>query len=317
MKKLIVCLMGPTASGKTDVAIGLTKHFPCEIISVDSAMVFRGMNIGTAKPDLNLRQKTPHYLIDICDPAENYSVGQFCKDTLHALKEIIANNKIPLLVGGTMMYFRALQFGLSALPSADQTVRQQLDKEANAIGWPALHKRLQTLDPITASRLHPNDAQRIQRALEVQMLTGVALSQLTKKKQGHLQDYEVVNIALIPQDRKHLRERIQKRFHHMLAQGFVDEVKKLYARGDLHKDLSAVRAVGYRQVWDYLAGTIDEKTMIETAIIATQQLAKRQLTWLRQWPSLHTFNIESPMFMQPLVDFLQHKIEQCQITGKQ
>jgi tRNA dimethylallyltransferase len=312
----IICLMGPTASGKTEAAIALAKHFPCEIISVDSAMVYCNMDIGTAKPSLAIRQEIPHHLIDICDIKENYSAGQFCKDGMDAIKNVLAKNKIPLLVGGTMLYFRALLFGLSSLPSADKSIRLNIDQQAKTLGWPALHESLSQVDPITAARLHPNDAQRIQRAYEVYLLTGLPLSQFHQEKHGFLQGFPLITIALLPHNRLLLKQRITERFHHMLQQGFIDEVKKLYTRGDLSPSHSAIRAVGYRQIWDYLSGNIDEATMIQNAIIATHQLAKRQLTWLRQWPDLQAFIAETPDLMVCLVDFLQHKIAQYQKSEK-
>lgn len=288
--KPIVCLMGPTASGKTQLAVELVQAFPFEIISVDSAMVYRGMDIGTAKPDANILKIAPHHLIDIRDPKEAYSAAQFKEDALAVIQQIYAKNKIPLLVGGTMLYFRALLQGLAKMPSADEKIREQLYQEGMEQGWPALHFRLQTLDPESAARIHPNDAQRIQRALEVFMITGKKLSAWQKK--SAMDELHSLNIALIPKDRSHLHKRIAQRFTDMLNQGLVEEVKKLFDRGDLTINTPAIRSVGYRQVWEYLEGKLTYEEMKERGIIATRQLAKRQMTWLRSWPDLNIFDSE-------------------------
>jgi tRNA dimethylallyltransferase len=281
----VICLMGPTAAGKTDVAIELIQHLPCDIISVDSAMVYCDMNIGTAKPSAQELALAPHKLIDIRDPAQSYSAAEFYQDALHEIKVSIAQQRIPLLVGGTMLYFNALQNGLSPLPEANQVVRQQLEQQAQAVGWAAMHARLQKIDVQAAERIHANDPQRIQRALEVYELTGKTLSELQGQKPQPL-NYRFLNVALAPSDRSILHQRIEQRFDYMLQNGFIDEVETLYHREDLHIDLPAMRAVGYRQMWHYLTGTIDKQQMREQGIAATRQLAKRQLTWLRRWPEL-------------------------------
>ncbi len=277
-----VCLMGPTASGKTDLAVALVETLPMDIISVDSVMVYQGMDIGSAKPDVDTLQRAPHRLIDICDPAEAYSAARFRDDALREMAEITAQGRIPLLVGGTMLYFRALLNGLSMLPSADAGIRARLDAEAEAEGWAGLHRRLATVDPEAAARIHPNDPQRIQRALEVYELTGTPLSELQQSQQGEASlPYRIIKLAVAPADRTILHERIAWRFEQMLQQGLVDEVEVLYQRDDLHLNMPALRAVGYRQVWEYLSDILSYTDMVERGIIATRQLAKRQFTWLR------------------------------------
>ena len=242
--------MGPTASGKTDLAIYLTEHFPVDIISVDSAMVYRGLNIGSAKPSDEELQKAPHRLIDVVDPLEVYSAARFRKDALKEMADITRAGRIPLLVGGTMLYFRALLQGLSELPESDEAIRQMLEQQAKESGWDKMHQRLAEVDAEAAARIHPNDPQRISRALEVYEMTGKPMSQLQKEKKAEPLPYQVLKLALIPSDRALLHQRIEKRFTQMLEQGFIEEVKTLRNRGDLHEDLPAVRAVGYRQVWD-------------------------------------------------------------------
>jgi len=276
-----IFLLGPTASGKTDIAVRLVEDLPCEIISVDSALVYREMDIGTAKPGVDILKKAPHRLIDICDPSEAYSAAQFAEDALREMADICANGKIPLLVGGTFLYFRALAEGLSPLPAADSELRAQLETEAKAVGWAEMHQRLAAVDPETAARIHPNDPQRIQRALEVYEVTGEAMSSILRRDNPGDLPYNVSKLILAPSDRAVLHERIAIRFNHMLEQGLVDEVTRLYRRGDLHKDLPSIRAVGYRQVWAYLEGELKYEEMIERGIIATRQFAKRQFTWLR------------------------------------
>lgn len=283
----IICLMGPTASGKTDLAIELTQHFPCDIISVDSAMVYKGMDIGTAKPSFALQQFAPHRLIDIRDPLDSYSAGTFRVDALAQIQNILANNRIPLLVGGTMMYFYILMNGLADLPQADATLRANLELKAKTIGWPALHAKLKIIDPHAFERIHPFDGQRIQRALEVYYLSGKSLTEWQQEKKKARENYKYHCIGLIPPDRTVLHQRIANRFHDMLQHGFLAEVTNLYERGDLHLDLPAIRSVGYKEAWGFLKGRFDYATMRENAIIATRQLAKRQLTWLRHWPKLH------------------------------
>lgn len=288
----IFCLMGPTASGKTPLAIELIQHFPCEIISVDSAMVYRGMDIGTAKPDAATLQKAPHRLIDIRDPAEKYSAGDFRTDALREIAEVIKLGKIPLLVGGTMMYFRVLQQGLADLPKADEALRADLLAQAATKGWDVLHEQLRQIDPAAASRIHARDAQRIQRALEVYQLTGKTITAIQTEDTNPLSSYQVHNLALMPSHRATLHERIALRFDQMLAQGFLEEVKGLYERGDLTVDLPSIRSVGYRQAWEYLEGKVALTEMREKAIAATRQLAKRQITWLRTWPDVTMFDTE-------------------------
>ncbi|KPJ93789.1 MAG: tRNA dimethylallyltransferase [Gammaproteobacteria bacterium SG8_15] len=276
-----IFLLGPTASGKTDIAVRLVEDLPCEIISVDSAMVYRGMDIGTAKPDAEILQNAPHRLIDICDPAEAYSAAQFAEDALREMNDICANGKIPLLVGGTFLYFRALAEGLSPLPAADAEIRAQLDAEAKAVGWAELHQRLAAVDAETASRIHPNDPQRIQRALEVYELSGEPMSSILHRDNPGELPYNVSKLILAPNDRAVLHDRIAIRFNRMLESGLVEEVDRLYRRTDLHKDLPSVRAVGYRQVWAYLEGELQYDQMIQRGVVATRQFAKRQFTWLR------------------------------------
>lgn len=281
----IACLLGPTASGKTAAALAFAARHPSEIISVDSALVYRGMDIGTAKPTPAERALAPHHLIDIRDPAQAYSAADFRADALKAIEEILARGRVPLLVGGTMLYYKALTQGLNDLPSADPAVRATLEAEAARDGWPALHARLANADPATAARLAPNDAQRIQRALEVFMLTGKPMSTLLAAAERDTgTPYRFVPIALEPSDRAVLHARIAERFDVMLAAGFIDEVRHLRERGDLNPGLPSMRCVGYRQAWEFLDGSIDYATMRDKGIFATRQLCKRQLTWLRSMP---------------------------------
>ncbi|OTP76429.1 tRNA (adenosine(37)-N6)-dimethylallyltransferase MiaA [Caballeronia sordidicola] len=278
----VACLLGPTASGKTAAALAFARRFPVEIISVDSALVYRGMDIGTAKPTEEERAIAPHHLIDIIDPSGAYSAAQFRNDALRLVAEIEERGRIPLLVGGTMLYYMALTRGLNELPEANTEVRAALDEEAMRDGWPALHARLAVVDPETATRLAPNDSQRIQRALEVFMLSGRALSAILKDpKKSQDGEPEFVPIALEPSDRSVLHRRIEKRFDSMLESGFLDEVKRLRARGDLSPAMPSMRCVGYRQAWEYLDGLVDYTTMRDKGVFATRQLCKRQLTWLR------------------------------------
>lgn len=282
-----VCLMGPTAAGKTDLAVTLVEQLPMDIISVDSVMVYRGMDIGSAKPDPDTLARAPHRLIDIRDPAEAYSAAQFREDALIEMAEISGEGRIPLLVGGTMLYFRALLSGLSSLPSADAGIRTRLEAEAEVEGWASLHRRLADVDAAAAARIHPNDPQRIQRALEVYELTGIPLSELQQQQQvDQPLPFRIIKLAVAPAERSILHERIAQRFEQMLRSGLVEEVEGLRQRGDVHLDLPALRAVGYRQVWEFLDGDIDYTEMVERGIIATRQLAKRQFTWLRSEPSL-------------------------------
>ncbi|MDU8502043.1 tRNA (adenosine(37)-N6)-dimethylallyltransferase MiaA [Pseudomonas syringae] len=292
-----IFLMGPTAAGKTDLAIELSKVLPCELISVDSALVYRGMDIGTAKPSKAQLAEYPHRLIDILDPAQSYSAADFRSDALAAMAEITARGNIPLLVGGTMLYFKALLHGLADMPAADAQVRAQLEADAQAFGWQSLHDQLAVVDPVSAARIHPNDPQRLIRALEVYRVSGMSMTahreqqtaQSTEAAASGRQQlpYTVANLAIAPADRKVLHQRIALRFEQMLDQGFLDEVLALRSRGDLHSGLPSIRAVGYRQVWDHLDGKLTRDEMQERGIIATRQLAKRQFTWLRSWEDLH------------------------------
>jgi tRNA dimethylallyltransferase len=275
-----VLLMGPTASGKSALAMTLAKEFDGEIVSVDSAQVYRGMDVGTAKPSAELRARVPHHLIDVADPGQPYSAARFCDDAHALIGQIRRRGRVPLLAGGTMLYFRALQSGLSELPPADPALRARLAAQAERDGWPALHARLAQVDPDSAARLHPNDAQRIQRALEIVELGGAPVGQLQSRRSGGLAP-PVVKLAVNPPQRAVLHERIRARFLEMMGQGFLDEVQRLRARGDLTSDLPSMRAVGYRQLWAHLDGACDRATAIERGIAATRQLAKRQLTWLR------------------------------------
>ncbi|MBP0591010.1 tRNA (adenosine(37)-N6)-dimethylallyltransferase MiaA [Paraburkholderia sp. LEh10] len=283
----VACLLGPTASGKTAAALAFAARAAVEIVSVDSALVYREMDIGTAKPSSEERAVAPHHLIDIVDPADAYSAADFRADALRIVGEIVERGRIPLLVGGTMLYYKALTQGLNDLPAADPDVRAMLDADAAREGWPALHARLAAVDPATAARLAPNDSQRIQRALEVFMLTGQPMSVLLAapaRKDDAARRYHFVPIALEPSDRSVLHARIARRFDAMLAHGFIDEVKRLRARGDLHPGLPSMRCVGYRQAWEYLDGETDYETMRDKGVFATRQLCKRQLTWLRAMP---------------------------------
>ena len=287
----VICLMGPTASGKTALAMALYDALPCEIISVDSALVYRGMDVGTAKPTTEEQAKYPHRLIDIIDPSESYSAADFCRDALREIAEIRAQGKIPLLVGGTMMYFKSLIDGISPLPEASPEVRAQINEQAQTHGWEYLHNELQQVDPVSAERIHPNDPQRLTRALEVYRLTGNTLTQLTAIKGDTLQG-DVLQFAIAPADRATLHQRIEQRFKQMIAQDFKQEVVKLKSRGDLHEDLPSIRCVGYRQMWQHLNGECDFDEMVFRGVCATRQLAKRQLTWLRSWPNLQRLDME-------------------------
>ncbi len=276
-----IFLMGPTASGKTALAIELAQRFPVELISVDSALVFRGMDIGTAKPSAAELAAAPHHLIDIIAPTEVYSAAQFRADALRLMDEITARGRVPLLVGGTMLYFNALQHGLHDLPRADAQVRQVLEAEAAELGWPAMHAELARIDPPTAARLSPNDSQRIGRALEIFRISQRPMSAWLAEQTNESLPYDLLKLALLPADRAILHARIALRFEQMLAQGFIDEVAGLRARYPLQPDLPSMRCVGYRQAWQYLDGEIDLSTLHDTGIYATRQLAKRQITWLR------------------------------------
>ena len=295
VKPLVVSIMGPTASGKTAAALAIAERIPAEIISVDSALVYREMDIGTAKPTAAELAQVPHHLIDILDPLESYSVMQFRQDAIRLVAEIHARGKLPLLVGGTMLYFKGLKDGLDALPQADAALRAELDAEAAAIGSPAMHAKLAALDPVTAARLKPNDSQRIQRALEIIALTGQPMSALLAQAPKTELPFTLVPIALEPSDRSVLHTRIATRFDAMLKGGaLLDEVKALRARGDLHLGLPSMRCVGYRQSWEYLDGAYGLTELRERGIAATRQLAKRQLTWLRSMDDRHIIDCLAP-----------------------
>lgn len=300
----VICLYGPTAAGKTGLAIALTQHLPCDIISVDSALIYRGMDIGTAKPTAAELAQAPHRLIDICDPAESYSAAQFAVDARRHIDEIVSAGRIPLLVGGTMLYFKALLEGMSQLPEADPQVREQLNQRLQQQGSEALHQELAQCDPVSAARIHPNDPQRILRALEVYLITNTTLTELTAQRHGAL-PYPIIQLAVAPSDRSVLHERIALRFRQMLDQGLIDEVTHLRLRSDLHLDLPSMRCVGYRQVWQYLDGDLTYNEMINRGIFATRQLAKRQLTWLRKWPDVHWLDSEAPDLVEQARTYCQ------------
>lgn len=299
-----VCLMGPTASGKTDLAVNLVERLPFEIISVDSAMVYRGMDIGTAKPDAETLARAPHRLIDILDPAEAYSASRFREDALREMAEITASGKIPLLVGGTMLYYRALENGLARLPEGNAAVRERIEREAEQRGWQVLHERLAEVDPVAAQRIHPNDPQRLSRALEVYELSGRPMSELWQEEGRPALPYRLIKAAVAPPDRAELHERIARRFHLMLEQGLVEEVEALYRRGDLTPQLPSIRCVGYRQVWQYLDGELSYGEMSERGIVATRQLAKRQFTWLRSEQKLQWFSTFESNLLEKMLKFL-------------
>lgn len=281
----VVAIMGPTASGKTGLALELAAARPCEIISVDSALVYTGMDVGTAKPTEAEQAVARHWLIDMLDPTQSYSVAQFCQDATTLIEQIHQRGHIPVLVGGTMMYFNALINGISPLPKSDETIRADIAHEAQELGWEHLHQQLADVDPVSAKRIHPNDPQRLTRALEVYRSTGKSLTTWQQQK-GPACPFAITQFAIAPEERAQLHARIAQRFDMMLENGLVSEVEKLRERGDLHEDLPAIRSVGYRQVWQYLAGELSYAQMREKGIIATRQLAKRQMTWLRGWPEV-------------------------------
>lgn len=292
-----IFLMGPTAAGKTDLALELARVLPCDLISVDSALIYRGMDIGTAKPERAILDAFPHALIDIRDPAESYSAAEFRADALAAMAESTARGRIPLLVGGTMLYYKALLEGLADMPSAAPAIRAELEARAAAEGWEALHRELAEVDPESAARIHPNDPQRLTRALEVYRVSGLSMTEHRLRQAAGNPDagtsgagqlpYTVAQLAIAPAQRQVLHDRIAQRFRVMLEQGFVEEVEALRRRSDLHAGLPSIRAVGYRQVWEYLDGELSRDEMVERGIIATRQLAKRQFTWLRGWENMH------------------------------
>lgn len=302
---LALFLMGPTASGKTELAIRLRQKYPVEIISVDSALIYKGMDIGTAKPDADELALAPHRLIDILDPTESYSAADFRRDALQQMADIVAQGKIPLLVGGTMLYYKALLEGLSPLPAADQDIRQQIEKEAAEKGWDALHQELAEIDLVSAKRIHPNDPQRLSRALEVYRISGKSLTELTEQK-GEPLPYQVKQFAIMPKERSELHRRIELRFEKMMSAGFEDEVKALRARGDLHLDLPSIRCVGYRQMWEYLDGSGTLEDAVFRGICATRQLAKRQITWLRSWNELTWLDSED---LESALSIVSNEIE--------
>lgn len=295
--------MGPTASGKTALAFQLHDQLPCDIVSVDSALVYRDMDIGTAKPTQEELASYPHRLINIKDPSESYSAAEFCKDALAEIAEIRGKGRIPLLVGGTMMYFKSLIEGISPLPEADAKVREEIEKKAQQYGWQTIHDELAQVDPVSAERIHPNDPQRLTRALEVFQLTGKTLTQLTATK-GETVTGDILQFAIAPKERADLHKRIALRYELMLAQGFEQEVVKLKQRDDLHENLPSIRCVGYRQMWQYLNGEYSHDDMVFKGICATRQLAKRQLTWLRNWPNLQWLDMENEDNLQQIVQAL-------------
>jgi len=293
----VLCLAGPTAAGKTGIAIELARHHDFEIISVDSALVYRGLDIGSGKPDKNILSELPHHLVDIRDPSEPYSAAEFREDAIRIAQEVIEKGKRPLLVGGTMLYFKVLRDGLASMPGADPDIRQQILELGEEKGWQAVHERLAEVDPESAARIHPNDPQRLQRALEIYESTGITMTEhhIQEKANQSLLPAALSNlvfIAIHPTERAILHQQIESRFYQMLDEGFIDEVKVLFDRGDLYRDLPAIRSVGYRQIWDYLDGQYDYDTMVSKGVAATRQLAKRQLTWLRGWQDLHRVEAE-------------------------
>lgn len=286
-RKPVVLLMGPTGAGKTDLALELAARFPVEIVSVDSAMVYRGMNIGTGKPSADVLREFPHHLVDILDPAQSYSAGQFVRDALQAIGDIHSRGRLPLLVGGTMLYFRALRRGLAELPEADPQVRAAIDAEASVQGWPGLHAQLAAIDAAAAARIQPNDSQRIQRALEVFRLSGRTLTELHAATARPDPSLDFATYAWVPSDRECLYQAIATRFDAMLAAGLMEEVAALHRRGDLHARLPAIRSVGYRQLWEYLEGATSRNQAVQNAVLATRHLARRQLVWLRADREVH------------------------------
>lgn len=304
-----ILLMGPTASGKTAVAVQLATTLPCEIISVDSALVYKGMNIGTAKPDAEILKRAPHHLIDIIEPHESYSAARFRDDALALMREITERGNIPLLTGGTMLYFKALVEGLNDLPEADVAVRLIIDTMADEEGWPAVHEKLRKVDPETAARLEPNDSQRIQRALEIYYITGKSMTDLLKKPKYVYFPYTPIRIALLPADRAALHERIARRFESMLDAGLVDELRALRDEYALEPDMPSMRCVGYRQAWDFLAQRISRAELLEQGIAATRQLAKRQLTWLRAMEDVTEFDCLTGNVGDLVLEYIRRALE--------
>ncbi len=305
-----ICLMGPTASGKTDLAIALHQQGGYELISVDSALIYRQMDIGTAKPDAQTLAQHPHALVDICDPSETYSAARFQTDALTAMDAIVARGNTPVLVGGTMLYFKALLEGLSPLPSADARCRAEIERQALAQGWASLHAELAQVDPDSAQRIHPNDPQRLMRALEVYRISGKTLTEWAAEPVIR-PNYHFFQYALIPNQRTVLHHRIERRFDLMLKQGFIEEVEALRARGDLDLSMPSMRCVGYRQVWEYLDGNYDHATMVEKGLAATRQLAKRQLTWLRGWSQLEVFDTSEGLDSEAALALIRNHTKPC------
>jgi len=303
-RRSAVLLMGPTGSGKSDLAVRLAEAFPLEIISVDSALVYRGMDIGTAKPDAATRARVPHHLIDIVDPTVGYSVGEFLLDARRVMEDIWSRGRQPLLVGGTMMYFHAMTAGIAELPAANLSVRADIDAKAALLGWAAVHQELAEADPQAAARIHVNDPQRIQRALEVYRLTGQSISKLQQERLSVFTDVNVTEFALAPLERGELHTKIELRFRAMLEAGFVEEVRSLYERGDLSPEHPSMRAVGYRQLWRYCAGVGSLNEATEQALAATRQLAKRQMTWLRRRSDARWFDSMRPDIARTIFDAL-------------
>ncbi|MEC8082392.1 MAG: tRNA (adenosine(37)-N6)-dimethylallyltransferase MiaA [Pseudomonadota bacterium] len=307
-KPKVVCLMGPTASGKTGLAVELASQHGYEIISVDSALVYKGMDIGTAKPDAETLAQAPHRLIDIIDPSESYSAADFMADACREIDDIVAHGKTPLLVGGTMMYFNALQKGLAPMPAADPAIRAEFEQHAAEFGLASLHDQLKQIDPVAAERINPNDPQRLQRALEVFRLTGKTMTQLWAEQEAQELPFDMINLAVMPQDRATLHQRIEQRFDIMMEQGFLAEVEALYQRGDLTIEMPSIRCVGYRQLWQYLEGEDSLEDAIFKGIVATRQLAKRQHTWLRGWDNLVIFDSLQKDLLGQTLKYLQSEI---------
>jgi len=296
--------MGPTASGKTALAVELVQRLPMEIINVDSAQIYLGMDIGTGKPDAETLRRAPHRLLDFLDPAESYSAARFCEEAVREMQDIRSAGKVPLLVGGTMLYFKALRDGLAVMPAADPLVRAQITELAREQGWAAVHTRLAEVDSQAARRIHPNDPQRLQRALEVFMVSGRSMTELQTNSRPRGISEKLLFVSIQPAERSVLHARIEARFRQMIDNGLVAEVEKLYKRGDLHPGLPSIRSVGYRQVWQYLDNEISFEAMVERGIIATRQLAKRQVTWLRSWNGLHDFDSERPETLDRVLKLL-------------
>lgn len=307
-KPVVVCLMGPTASGKTGLAVELVRNHNCSIISVDSALVYRGMDIGTAKPDAEMLKVAPHRLIDIIDPSESYSAADFLADVKGEVADVVSEGRTPLLVGGTMMYFNALKKGLAVMPQASQEVRQKIEEDARCRGWEGVHSDLAKIDPVSASRIHPNDPQRLQRALEVFLISGKTMTEFWAEQARQTLPFDMIDIAVMPQERSVLHGRIKERFDIMMREGFLDEVAMLRARGDLHIDLPSIRCVGYRQLWQYLDGQDSLIDAIDKGVIATRQLAKRQITWLRGWENLQVFDSLSKDLAGEALKYIESRI---------